>query len=479
MNLPDKIRQLCRMGPVFLVGGFVRDTILNRASNDYDFVVAGDAEAFAERVAEQLGTRVIRMGKGRKVDYRIVSGRDTLDFAAMAGDCIEEDLRRRDFTINALGYDFGPDRLIDPAGGLEDLRSGTVRLVSEEAVRADPVRMLRAFRFAAVLGFDVAPETLNIIGRENERIVRSAGERIRSELFQLMSAPRSAVHLRRLADVGLLTRVIPELGACQGCLQGEIHGRDVFEHTLAVYEQIETVINDHGALWPRFSGYTGNYLRVDHRGVLLKFAALLHDTGKPACRQTDLQGRVRFLGHDQESGRLAGDISVRLRMSAWERRYVTLIVSKHMRPLFLFNARQSSRLKSKGIVRFGRKYEDDIIGLLIHGLADQRGKAGVGEGVVEEFVRFVDQVLSVYFSTLKPKMAMPKILTGKDLIAHFGLKPSKLIGKVLNKLDEAHLQGRIETRQEALAMAARLIEMEGDAGIEPATPSSGGLCSIP
>jgi poly(A) polymerase len=474
MNLPDKIRQVCRMGPVFLVGGFVRDTILNRASNDYDFVVAGDAEAFAQRVAGQLGTRVIRMGKGRKVDYRIVSGRDTLDFAPLAGDCIEEDLRRRDFTINALAYDLGSDRLIDPAGGLEDLRSGTVRLVSEEAVRADPVRMLRA-----VLGFDVAPETLHILGRENERIVRSAGERIRSELFQLMSAPCSAVHVRKLADVGLLSRVIPELGACQGCLQGEIHGRDVFEHTLAVYEQIEAVVNDHAALWPRFSGHTGDYLRADHRNVLLKFAALLHDTGKPACRQTDLQGNVRFLGHDQESGRLAGDIGTRLRMSARERRYVTLIVSKHMRPLFLFNARQSGRLKSKGIVRFGRKYGDDIIGLLIHGLADQRGKAGVGEGVVEEFVRFVDEVLSVYFSTLKPKMAMPKVLTGKDLIDHFGLEPSKLIGKLLNKLGEAHLQGRIETKEEALAMAGRLIEMEGDAGIEPATPSSGGLCSIP
>ncbi|MDY6953975.1 MAG: hypothetical protein SWE60_20925, partial [Thermodesulfobacteriota bacterium] len=243
MKIPRHLRGLSSIGPVYLVGGSVRDQILGRPSKDYDFAVPGDARTFAEEVASRMGARVIEIGKDNRSVYRVVSGKEILDFSPLEGEGIEKDLRRRDFTINAMAYDLQSESLIDPVNGLDDIRSKTIRLISEKAVLEDPVRLVRAFRFAAVLGFTIAPDTAAAISRYGGLITRSAKERIRAEAMTMMEAERSFPSLREMDRAGLLGKIIPELEPCRGCHQNAIHGRDVFEHAMATYEEMESILS--------------------------------------------------------------------------------------------------------------------------------------------------------------------------------------------------------------------------------------------
>jgi tRNA nucleotidyltransferase/poly(A) polymerase len=465
MKLPRHIQQLSKIGPVYLVGGSVRDRILNRPSSDHDFVVPGDAKGFSQKVADLWGTRVIAIGEGKKINYRVVSQGDVFDFADMEGQCIEDDLKRRDFTINAIGYDLVGQRLIDPWGGRGDITCGAVRLTSKDAIVADPLRILRAFRFAALLDFSIASETLTVIKKELGRIEETSKERITAELMMIMGVDRSFRWIKQIADMGLLALLIPELDACRGCTQNDFHGMDVFDHTMETYRALEFVLSDPVSLWSGFSRPLTDYLSSENRKVLLKWVALFHDLGKPGCRSVDPTGRIRFLGHEKAGARLAKAICQRLRMSNHDRSYIMVMVENHLRPLHLFDAHQRGNLTAKGIVRFVKKFGDQAVGLLIHGVADQQAKGHNGH-FSEGFVGFGGTLLSVYFDDLKLKMKMPRLVSGHDLLEIFNLKPSRFIGRLLEKLEEARLSGDIETREEALKLAALLIEMEGDAGIE-------------
>ena len=478
MTTARDFHHLSHMGPVYLVGGSLRDEALKRFSKDHDFAVPGDARAFAKKVATQLGGPMIEMGKGNKTLYRVISGEDVLDFSPMAGENIEEDLRKRDFTINALAYDLRSQQLIDPLGALHDIASKTIRLVCRDAVLADPLRMVRAFRFAAALGFCIEPDTLAVIARQRALIAKSAAERIRAELFKMMAVEGSFHYLKQMSHAGLLTQIIPELQPCQGCLQGKIHGRDVFEHTMEAYREMEAVLMGHAGLWPRLVRPVARYLEANNRKILLKWATLLHDLGKPQTRKVDRSGRIRFLGHEAAGGPLAGHICRRLRMSGQDGSYVSFIVRNHRVPLLLFDAYERGNLSPRGIVRFVRKYQDDLIGLLLHSVADQRAKVGAGPETFNALVAFLEKILSTYLSDLKPKLAAPRLVTGHDLIKHFKLQPSALIGRLLEKVEEGRLNGEIQSKEEAMEQVGRWLQLEGDAGIEPATPSSGGLCSI-
>ena len=495
-QLPD----FSSIRPVYLVGGSLRDRILNRPSNDHDFAVPGNARASAEKVAAELGSRVIEIGKEDRAVYRVVSGDKVLDFSPIHGETIEDDLKRRDFTVNGLGFDLSSESLIDPVGGLDDIRSKTIQLISEDAILADPLRMLRAFRLAAVLGFEITSQTLSVIKEQAALVARPAGERIKGELFKMMEAERSFPYIEKMSQLGLLMKLIPELEQCRDCPIDD-QGYNVFQHVMRTYQEIEIVFGDYPTLWPEYAEPIRSYLDQGNRKVLLKWAALLHDLGKPATRSVDPTGKLRFLGHEKKGAHIARGICLRLRMSGHEGSYIDLVVQNHLHPLLLFDARQRGTLTTRGIVRFARKYRDDVIGILLHSVADQRAKAGSriparnasqpvshrsremggreADGEIGgAFAVFVKEILQTYFSDLKLRMTAPRLITGKDLIEQFGLTPSKLFATLLRAVEEARLNREIRTRVEAFRLVARLIELEGDAGIEPATPSSGGLCSI-
>ena len=485
-QLPD----FSSSGSVYLVGGSLRDHILHRRSNDYDFAVAGNARAFAEEVAEKLGVRMIEMGKKHKALYRVVSGGKVLDFSPIQGGSIEDDLKRRDFTVDALGFNLSSESpsahqderfggIIDPVGGLHDIRLKTIRLISEHAILADPLRILRAFRLAAVLGFEIAPQTLSVIKRRAALVVASARERIRTELLRMMEAERSFCYVEQMFRAGVLMKLVPELEPCRNCLLDDPE-HDVFQHVMRAYEEIEIILNDYTTLWPEHAEPIRRYLEQGNRKVLLKLAALLHDLGKPATCRVDFhlgRKRVRFLTHEEKGAQIVRGICLRLRMSAQQRSYTELVVRNHLRPLLLFDALQRGKLTTRGIIRFVRKFEDDVIGILLHSLADQRAKTidslpaqqyrslagGIrgrhADGQFDKAYRaFLGDILGKYFSDFRPRMTGSRLITGKDLIEHFGLTPSELFGNLLHKVEEARLNQEIQTKEEALKLVDRLLD---------------------
>ncbi len=472
-----------RVPHVYLVGGAVRDWMLGRPAADYDVVVFGDPARLAQKLARARGLQAFRLGKGNMAVYRVVDGQTTYDFASLQGACLEDDLKRRDFTINAMAYDLTARSVIDPLGGRRDLRSRRIAFVSQAALKSDPLRMLRAFRLAAGLGFHIAPQTAEWIGEAAWRISESAPERVTAELFRLLAVSPSTPYVRQAVHTGLLTRVIPELGAGFGCGQNGYHRGDVLEHSLDTYEALEWVLSDLDRLWPDCVEadcvqVADAYLAAKQRHTLLKWTALLHDLGKPATRRRSRAGRFRFIGHEITGARIAEAITGRLRMSNQQSAYIVRMVKGHLHFPHLFRAHEKGVLSSKAILRFIRRYGEDVIGLVILGVADQAAKSPSVQASLPRFIAFGHTVLTRYVCDVRPKMETPRLLTGHDLIRRFHMKPSKLIGKVLDRIEEARLAGDIRTREEAIRLAGQLLNMEGDAGIEPATPSSGGLCSI-
>jgi poly(A) polymerase len=431
----------------FLVGGTVRDLLLGREPVDYDIAVLGNPAQTAAAFSESAGGRLVVMGKPDTRIYRVVTGKGIFDITPVAGASIEEDLVLRDFTFNAMAWSLSQKRLLDPAGGLRDLRNGIVRAVSSEAFVRDPIRLLRAFRLAAVYGFSLSPETVTAIGIHSDRIGLSAGERIREELLKTLRTPASSPVIRSMADVGLLDGIFPETTAMRGCRQNRHHAYDVFDHTLAAYEHLERLIESRDGHLP------GGSVTDRKTAALLKCAMLLHDVGKPAVRSIDPRGRVHFYGHGAKGADIAAKITDRLKFSVRERRYVDFIIRNHIRALHLFIASEKGMLTPRGRTRFFRACGELAPALLLHTIADIQGKGTPGDERNDRFIEFAGRMLNEYLNRFKPAQANPPLITGKDLIEELGLRPSPLFRKILDRIEGDRLSRTLRTRAEALDRA--------------------------
>lgn len=465
MKVPSPLARCIADEQAYLVGGAVRDHLLGRPIADYDLVVAGDPLPAAMRAASILGKRPFLLGRGDQTVYRIVTGETVYDFAALQGETLVADLARRDFTINAMAYDLTTQSIVDPLGGREDIEGRRIRLASPKALSTDPLRMLRAFRFAALLGFRIPPDVSDRIAATAQRITEASAERISAELFKVMAVTPSAPYVRQAVDTGVLTGIIPELVACSGCTQGGAHDRDVLAHLLDTYEALEGVLSDFSTLWPTFSRPLADYLDRGDRQVLLKWAALLHDLGKPAVRRRDGQGRIRFIGHEAEGVRLMKQIVGRLRVPQRQGDYMTRIVGGHRRVAALFDAHERQALSNKALVRCIATYGEDIMGLLVHAVADQSAKAEASRRSIGRLIAFAGQVLDRYLVDLSEKMKMPPLVTGHDLMACFDLRPSEQVGRLLRGIEAARLEGYVTTRDEALRLAGDMLETD-DAAVK-------------
>ncbi|MFH0729189.1 MAG: HD domain-containing protein [Pseudomonadota bacterium] len=438
-----------------IVGGSARDLLLGLKPVDYDISVSGKPEEFAGELARNTGGRLVIMGKPGKMVSRVVTPTLIFDITAFRGATIESDLNERDFTINAIAYDLSTGRLIDPLNGREDLAKKQVKRVSETAFRDDPVRLLRAYRMAASLGFAIAPETILLIKRDAELIKRTAGERVREELFKILAAPNSHRHLMEMSDSGLLFSVLPELKPLCGCEQNRHHHHDVFTHTLTAYAYLEKLIADPfgllaGSIAPDAFNFDLKLAR------LLKFALLLHDIGKPACQSRDETGGIHFHGHEAAGAEAAGAICEKLRCSIKERLFITSMIALHSRPRHLYHLKQNSILTPKAITRLFMTCGENTPYLLLHADADMQGKSEAGGNVVS-FTRFLGTLSERYFSNFRVKKSAAPLLTGQDLIDVFGLRPSPLFKDILQRLEEKRLSDDRIDRKTAMDLVERIL----------------------
>jgi tRNA nucleotidyltransferase/poly(A) polymerase len=400
--------------------------------------------------------RLIVLGKKGKAVFRIVKPPLTFDIVPFSGAALDDDLANRDFTVNALAYDLASAQIIDLFDGRQDLAARKIRLVSERAFRDDPLRLLRAYRLGAALGFEIEAGTRAAIRRDAHLITASATERIQAELIKLFATAHSHVYIEQLAADGLLWEIVPELQNLKGCVQNHYHEFDVWEHTLHAYGQLEILLNNLETRLPHIGADLRSHLD-DDKTAYLKWAILLHDVGKPASKTVTPQGAIHFYGHGQKSADQAHVINCRLKFSTRTVKYLDFIIRNHLRALFLFIASQKEGLKNKGLMRFFRKCDPLTPDLLLHTMADILGKGRTSTPRDEAFIVFAQELLRIYFEEYKTAAALPPLLSGRDLIRKLGLPPSPLFKLILKRVDEARLNGHIRTKAEALVLARKIV----------------------
>lgn len=460
----------------WLVGGYVRDTLLGRSSRDIDLAVTARALEVASKVASDLGGAYVPLDELNEIARVVLPGEERwhLDFSSVQAG-IEADLARRDFTINALAVNIGmlaQERasipIIDPFGGQKDLEEGLVRAVGENIFREDPARLLRAVRLAAEYGFTIEEKTEALIRSQSQLIAEIAGERIREELCRLLAVPEATPFLYQLDRLGLLEAIIPEMADLKGVEQPKEHFWDVFHHSLETVASTERLLRiDSGdrdevlslVPWsPAISSYFEEEIGGLSRKTLLKLAALLHDIAKPKTRTVGETCRVRFLGHTKEGAAMAGHILERLRFSNRQIKMVQKMIDYHLRPGQMSNEGLPTR---RAIYRYFRDTADVSIDILFLGLADHLATRGPNLDLAlwKEHTQLVDYILAERQKE-QSVVAPPKLIDGHDLIDIFGIKPGPQIGELLEAVREAQAAGEITTREEALAFVHQRLDSE-------------------
>ena len=449
----------------YLVGGFVRDVLLGRDTTDIDIAVDIDVLKIAPRLADSLPGKFVLLDEVNKIG-RIIIKDWIIDLASFSGD-IDDDLARRDFTIDAMAVDLPqlmsdtPDaRLIDPFGGQTDLDKSIIRLVTPNAFKDDPVRLLRALRLAAELDFTIDRKAESELKQAASLITGVPGERVREELLRILTHSHGGQVFRDMDKLGLLTALIPELLPLRGVEQPKEHHWDVFEHSINTMSTIDFIL--HQGVWeyqdesvlslvPWTSSIAEYFDQPVNSGStrrsLVKLAALLHDITKPQTKAFDEKGRMRFLGHPETGADVVAEILERLRFSAKEIKLVTTMVKYHLRPTQM---NQDVMPTSRAIYRYFRDVGDVGIDTLYLSLADHLATRGPDllPDQWEYHTQLVAYILKEHF---KQKKAAPlKLINGNDLIDVFGLKPGAEMGELLESIREAQASGELTTREEAL-----------------------------
>ncbi|MDE3096719.1 MAG: CCA tRNA nucleotidyltransferase [Chloroflexota bacterium] len=453
----------------YVVGGTVRDALLGREVRDLDLALAGDARGWARGLADALGGHFVALDDARDVARVALDdgGVRQIDVAALQG-TLNDDLRRRDFTVDALAVPLAGGAVIDPCGGLRDLGARLVRMTSPAAFDADPLRLLRAVRIAAELGFTLEPATSAAVRARARHVLDAAAERRRDELCRMLALDDAASGLWLLDAAGLMDALLPEVAAGKGVTQPKEHAYDVFEHNMRTVGAVDIILAPARPagqsawlweeLWDAF-GWCEERLRHyfveapgrgQPRAVLLRLAALLHDVAKPQTRERQPDGRVRFFGHADAGARTAGEILHRFRFPARDTRWVVLLVEQHLRPVQL--ARPGEAPTRRALYRFFRDLGDAAEATLFLSLADAAAARGpkMTRAGWRRHVAYMNSLL-VRSSEDEGIVHPPRLLTGRDIMSALGLVEGPGIGRLLAALEEAQAGGEVRDREGALA----------------------------
>ena len=424
---------------------------------DYDVAVDSDPGGYAAKMAVKTGGRVVVLGKAPFTVYRVASPRCCLDVSSYKGRDIRADLLARDFSINALACDLTNGRIVDVTGGIEDLRQGKVRMVSPDVFRQDPIRLIRAFRMAATLGFRIDAQTLSAIQIHAGLIVQAAGERIWSELTRILACKASYPVVMKMISTKILFHVMPEMVSMEGCRQNRFHASDVLTHCLQAVQAFEKISNRPENYWtPPPLGFFDEL--SEESCSALKLTLLLHDIGKPDCRRVDKNGQIRFFGHSARGAELVQAIGRRLRMSNRQREWIAMLIRRHQRPHLLFlSARNGQPPAPRALGRFLRQCGPQAPYLLMMAMADNLAKGASSEATIQPLMIFLNSVMSTYIEK-RDNLGLPPLINGRDLIRCFRLSPSPLIGTILRRVQELRLADAITTRNEALDWVADYLD---------------------
>lgn len=423
--------------PCYVVGGYVRDIILGRKSKDIDILVVGSGIDVASRYASTLGKgaslAVFRNFGTAQVKYRgleveFVGARkesyshDSRKPVVEDG-TLEDDQNRRDFTINDIAVCLNSDRfgeVSDPFGGISDIEKGIIRtpLDPDTTFSDDPLRMMRAVRFASQLQFEIEGKTLAAISRNASRLKIISGERIIDELNKIMASPRPSVGLRLMERTGLLQLVLPELTALKGVesIDGRWH-KDNFLHTLAVLDKVAEKSNN---LW-------------------LRWGALLHDIGKAVVKRYDKRTGWTFHNHNFVGAKMVSSLFRRLKLPMGdEMKYVRKMVDLHMRPIALVEDEVTDSAVRRLLFDAGKDIDDLM--LLCEADITSKNREKV-ERFLGNFALVRKKLVDIEEKDRIREFQPP--VSGEEIMRIFGLPPSKPVGLIKDAIKEAILDGII------------------------------------
>ncbi len=437
-------------GSAFIVGGAVRDILLGKDLKDADIALKGDALGTAREFAAAVSGSFVLLDSGFEI-ARVVKGDERLDLSALRGDSILADLAARDITINAMAIPLKdreelsvmsdelkdkdtsratqhpsrpsntsrithhaslPLEIIDPFHGRDDLAQGIIRMVSEENLRQDPLRLLRIYRFAAALSFSVEKDTLDAVGKLAPLVNTVASERITEELRQILKLDHSYRTIQDMTDNGLMPALFPAIE------------RPAWDGALRLYRKAEEVLNSIALSFPAHAEPILQYFRGEYRKICLKLSVLF------------------------PTPESAKDTALKLKMSGKEVEFLSLLASHRADIAGLYKS-----FDKKAAILLLKRLRDDIHAVMVLGIAH----AGL---LFEEkkILAFCRDLMSLYHEEIRPRMELPPLITGDDLIHEFHLNPSPLFKKILGAIEDMTLLGEIATREDALRAARKMLE---------------------
>ena len=481
--LLDKVRDVLPDGEIYLVGGAVRDMLLGRLSRDLDFALPSKGISTARKVANSLNADFMILDNerdtGRVIHTAEDGSRTFLDFAVYRGTTLDEDLRNRDFTMNAIAFHLKDQTIIDPLNGASDLRTKLIRACSPTSISDDSVRILRAIRQAAEFEFKIELDTRKAMKQSAKLLPNISPERKRDELFKILDGPQPDAAIRALEMLGVFPYLLPELTALKGVEQSEPHIYDVWEHTLSVLGYLDSIIaalrigysaddtNDMftglltlriGRFREQFAEHFAKSLNIDRSvRAALFFAALYHDVQKPATRSVDEAGRIRFFDHDIQGAEIASQRAREFNLSNDEIERIGKIIKHHMRFHFFTSRLEGDNQEPsrKAIYRFFRDTGEAGLDLVLLGLADLRGTRAhtLSQETWTAALTIARILLENYWEKPQETVSPPRLLDGNELMQELNLQPGRIVGQLLEAIREGQATGKVSTHEEALAFA--------------------------
>lgn len=437
---------------VYLVGGTIREFLLEKENFDKDIAVFGAcAEKFAQSLAEKLGATFVTLDEVNKI-YRLVlpDKINYLDIAQILANSVEEDLKRRDFTLNSIAVNLKTFEIIDVTGGLADLKSGLIRHISEQNFIDDPLRLLRAYRFESSLGFVLDGFTKELIAKHASRIKLPAVERVSYELIKLFSGAFCSKTLVDMDETGILEEILPISCELKKVPPNLHHHLDLFFHSIETVNQVEKIYENSPAKVREHLEKTdfGGISRLAH----LKLAAFLHDIGKPSTWTIEEgSNRHRFIKHDDIGSKMGKNILKNLKFSKKQIDYITKMIKNHIYPSHVVCAPE---LNDKICMRFIRKMGEDSIDVLVLAMADRYSALGVEitKEIVEKNISNLQKLLDFYLEVKDTMEPLPKLISGNEIMEILKIKPSPELGEIIKKVQEAQISGEINTKEDAVAL---------------------------
>lgn len=433
---------------IYLVGGTVRDFYMGLESTDRDIIVMDqDAREFALKLSELFQATFVPLDEENKI-YRIVlpDKINYIDVTNPVGDSIEKDLMRRDLTINAIAVNIRTGELIDISGGVTDIMNKCINYVNELNFVDDPLRLLRVYRFQALYGFQLAPETINAVCKYSDLIHKPAVERINYELLKLFGGEYAHVALENMNKTWILEEIFPFVKELKQVPPNSHHHLDLFHHSIETVKQIQILYNEApDEVKEHLSRIDfGGFSRLAH----LKLAAFMHDIGKFSTWTIE-EGKHRFIKHDDVGSKMSVKILKDLHFSNKQIDYISSMIKYHIYPSHVMT---SPQITEKIMMRYVRKMDTNSIDAIILAQADRLSARGpeITDQIVERNITSLNMLLRFYLEARETLKPLPKLLSGNDVMQILNIKPSKRLGEIMDALHEAQISGDVITKEHAI-----------------------------